>query len=600
MKYHQSRELFTCPQRPTAMPWVRSLFLLLPVCLLASISQAQDLSDVLGICHVDGKYFLTHDDYLDEGANQVLATGSKVLKIYLAPGRYPWNSAWPKDFKDLRSIAQSPYFQSIFNRPFTTYIMTAYCVGHDDHYWVTGITDEQKAEETRQFHDLTEYLLTTYKGTGKTFVLQHWEGDWALRNGHKPDYDPTYQPDQTAINGMIQWINARQAGIVAARTEVKDTDVHVYGATEANLVEASMEGKPGVINSVLPHTTVDLVSYSCYISLKTPERLGKAIDFIAANLPPTAAFGQTPHSIYLGEFGYPENGDEGADGVNSRMNSALAIVKSKGVKWALFWEVYCNELKKPVTTAPVNGNDMAVMGYWMVKPDGKPGVAWHRYRQAIITSDPARATSSAIKAGLTPIFIDRFDRPDGTDLGPTWSEHSHYGTVNQSLHDHHLLMEIPDGSKIPWGSATLDLKNPAALGRGLNVGEYYEFTIARKSEQCSAGVELFGSDQLRQGAGMADSTPLMVWNSITWIPVSIDDQGQSISYDWSQPHTIGVRFDSADGHFTSFSYYIDGNYAGSWLAKTGNKTMNTIGLFAQSRFDSSSVEFSNLALFGRK
>jgi hypothetical protein len=579
-----------------------SLFLIALTAATAFAQEAhpQDLSDVLGVSHVDGKYFLTHQDFLDEGADQVLATGSRVLKVYLVPQKYPWNSNWPKDIHDLRGVAQTPYFRSIFNKPFTTYILTAFSVGLGDNYWTTAITEAQKTEETRQFHDLAQYLLTTYKGTGKTFVLQQWEGDWAMRGNHEPPYDAKFQPDQTAIDGMIQWINARQAGIVAARREAGDTDVHVYGALEANLVEASMAGKPGVINSVLPHTTVDFASYSCYVSLKSTEQLEKAVDYIAANLPPTAAFGQSPHSVYLGEFGYPENGVGGINTANDRMTTALAVVKSRGLRWAIYWQVYCNELKAPLKTPPVNGDDSAVMGFWMVKPDGKPGMAWHRYRQVLTTNDPARATTGAVKATLTQLFSENFNRPDGTDIGSAWSKHSHYGVVNDTLRDHHLLMEIPDASKIPWGSATLDLKNSSVLGRGLNPGEYFEFTITRKSERGMAGVELFGSDQLRQGTGQAPHSPLMVWNGITWVPFSIDENGKFVAYDWSMSHTLGVRFDSADGHFATFSYYLDGNYAGSWLVKTANKMLNTIGLVAQSETDNSAVDFDNLTVFGRR
>lgn len=578
--------------------------LLVVSCLSASLARADDLSNVLGICHVDGKYFLTHEDFLDEGADQVLATGSKVLKIYLTPGKYPWNSNWPNNIRDLRELVQTPYYQSVFSKPFTTYVLTAYSIGMGDNYWTHSISDEQKAGETRQFHDLSQYLLTTYKGTGKTFVLQQWEGDWAIRGDHQPAYDVSYEPDQTAINGMIQWINARQAGIVAARNEVKDTDVHVYGALEANLVEASMAGKPGVINSVLPHTTVDLASYSSYISLQSPGRLEKAVDFIAANLPPTAAFGQNPHSVYLGELGYPENGDEGVEGVNQRLNSVFAVVKSRGVKWVLYWDVYCNELRKTPTTGPatppVNGEDAAVMGFWMVKPDGRPGMAWHRYRQVLTSADSTRNTTSSIKSDLTQLFAEIFDRPDGIDIGANWTKASHYGTVNQSLKDHHLRLEIPDGSKIPWGCMTLHLTNHDILGRGLVPGEYFEVTLARRSDRGMAGVELFASDQLRQGMGMGASTPLQVWNGTTWAPISIDDQGHYVSYHWSTPHTLGVRFDSADGNFATFSYYIDGNYAGSWLIRTANKTLNTIGLFAQSESNNSSVDFGDLTVFGKR
>ncbi len=65
-----------------------------------------------------------------------------------------------------------------------------------------------------------------------------------------------------------------------ARKEVPDTDVHVYGATEANRVKDSMAGKPGVANSVLPHTTVDLISYSSWDTQDSEESLGKAVDYL--------------------------------------------------------------------------------------------------------------------------------------------------------------------------------------------------------------------------------------------------------------------------------------------------------------------------------
>ena len=63
--------------------------------------------DVFGIAHVDGKYYLTKEDYLNEGADQVLATGSKVIKLYLSPKSYRWNSDWPKNTHGLVDVAKS-------------------------------------------------------------------------------------------------------------------------------------------------------------------------------------------------------------------------------------------------------------------------------------------------------------------------------------------------------------------------------------------------------------------------------------------------------------------------------------------------------------
>ena len=160
-----------------------------------SIVAGEDLSNILGVTHVNGKYFFTRQDFLDEGADQVLAVGSKVIKLYMTgrnPERYSWNSTWP-DAKNLEEMASHPYFRSVFSKAFRTYILTAYALGHKDAYWTNGVSPEELADETRQFYDLTKYLMTTYKGTGKTFVLQHWEGDWALREKEKcSSHEHTY------------------------------------------------------------------------------------------------------------------------------------------------------------------------------------------------------------------------------------------------------------------------------------------------------------------------------------------------------------------------------------------------------------------------
>ncbi|MGO8699660.1 MAG: hypothetical protein ACLQVY_18325 [Limisphaerales bacterium] len=565
-----------------------------------SFPSQTDPAEIFGAAHVDGKYYLTSEDFLDEGAEQVLASGSKVIKLYLTSSRYPWNSDWPKNVRNLTGMARTPYFRSVFSKPFRTFILTAYALGRDDHYWTEGITAEQAADETRQFYDLSKYLLLTYKGTGKTFVLQQWEGDWALRRSSPKAYDADYLPSATAVRGMIQWLNARQAGIVKARAEVGETGVHVYGAVEANRVEDSMAGKPGVANSVLPFTTVDLASYSSYHFLDTAEHLAAAVDYLAAHLPATAVFGQNPHSVYLGEFGYPEHGSEGVDGLNRRMDSAVSVVKEKGLPWAVYWEVYCNEPLNNALELPLNGktNSPNLRGFWMVKPDATPSMAWHRYRRIFALADPHRGTAQAIKAKLSEAFREGFPRPDGKDLGTGWTQAAHYGVVHEQLAGHRLRFEVPDGHDIPWGSATLDLDNRAILGHGLNVGDYFEVTLRRLSEEGGLGIELFDSDQLRVGSDLQSGpSPLKAWNGTTWVAVAFDDHGQPVAFDWNKRHTVGVRFDSADGYRSTFSYYLDGNYAGSWLISTTHKTLDRIGVYVQSKTAGAAFECEDLRVY---
>jgi hypothetical protein len=65
--------------------------------------------------------------------------------------------------------------------------------------------------------------VISYAGSGKTFVLQNWEGDWGIR----PTTDPKLVPTPTAINGMIRWLNARQDGVERARRDVPAPGVQV-------------------------------------------------------------------------------------------------------------------------------------------------------------------------------------------------------------------------------------------------------------------------------------------------------------------------------------------------------------------------------------
>lgn len=272
--------------------------------------------------------------------------------------------------------------------------------------------------------------------------------------------------------------------------------------------------------------------------------------------------------------------------------------------WAVFWEVYCNEPVSEAPPPPLNGktNNHNLRGFWMVKPDGTPGMAWHRYRRLFIEADSERATTKAIKSKLTLVFRESFNRPDGKDLGPGWTQTSHYGVVNEQLVGHELQFTIPDGHDIPWGSATLDLKNRAVLGHGLEVGGYFEVTLRRLSEQGGLGVELFDSDQLRVGGDLkAGLSGLQSWNGSTWVPVAFDHHGQPATFNWNIAHTLGVRFDSADGHRTTFSYYLDGVYGGSWLVATANMTLDKMGFYVQSRTSGSSFEFGDLRVYaGRR
>ncbi len=345
-----------------------------------------NVRDRVGVVHVAGRYHLTDKDFLNEGADQILDLGSRVIKVWFygkrhehPMGVYPYNSQWP-DVDTLVAGAQTPYFKALFDKPFTTYIMVVTALGRHDAYWRNGITEEQKQDEQRQFYELAKYLLTQYEGTGKTFVLQHWEGDWMVRG----NFDGNAEPSASALQNMVEWLNARQAGVNQAREEVGHKGVRVYHAAEVNRVVQSMrEGFPNMVNKVLPHTRLDLVSYSAWDSATShyadPNVLREALDFIAANAPDSPDFGD--RNVYIGEFGMPENHYSRAQ-IQTAIPNAVRTGLDWGCPYIVYWQLYCNELKDPNARPPVKSND-AVKGFWLIRPDGTKSPLWDYFHDLL-------------------------------------------------------------------------------------------------------------------------------------------------------------------------------------------------------------------------
>jgi hypothetical protein len=346
-------------------------------------ASAKDVRDTVGVVHVAGRYYLTDQDFLNEGADQILALGSRVIKVWFygkrhehPGGVYPYHSQWPQ-VDSLVQGAQTPYFRELFRKPFHTYILVVTALGRDDGYWRNGITEEQKKDEQRQFYELTKYLLAAYKDTGKTFVLQHWEGDWMARG----NFQANAAPAPLALKSMVEWLNARQAGVNQAREEAGQQGVHVYHATEVNRVVPSMrEGFPGVVNKVLPQTRLDLVSYSAWDSATEhyaePQVLREALDFIATNAPDSPDFGN--HNVYIGEFGMPENLYT-LEQIQKAIPNAVQTSLDWGCPYIVYWQLYCNELQDPSTQPPVKSND-AVRGFWLIRPDGTKSWVWDYFQ----------------------------------------------------------------------------------------------------------------------------------------------------------------------------------------------------------------------------
>lgn len=573
--------------------------------VVAKPACGNDLSNVLGVTHIDGKYYFGGEDYLNQGADQILAAGSKVIKLEMDSqtlAKYSWNSTWPAA-SSLTALAQTSYFQSLFSKPFGTYVITAYSIGipsggDGTEYWLNGMTAAQKTAEQQSFYNLARYLMTTYNGTGKTFLLENWEGDWALRDGAGNTGSHNGIPTATNVQGMIDWFNAREAGIRQARAELGATsNVKVYGTVEVNRVLDAMNtgfNEATVTNNVLPFTNVDYASYSSYDTQESGTDFPRAVSYIAAHLPASALNGQNTHSVYVGEFGEPE-GQQPSSLVNATIDNVLHTVQVDGMPYALYWQIYSNELLNGATP-PVNGNNAGVRGFYLVKPDGTPATAWHQYRQRIITSDPTRATTAPIIAAAHSVYQSGFSSASAptASLGPGWTTNDFGGDMSIAASSGMVDMQlVNNAAAYPYGLATLNV--PSVAGKGLSPGDFFQFTLSRESGAGIVGVGAFG---LHHGSGAGSgASPFSVFSNNAWTPFSIGSGGVSQAYNWNVTHTLGLRLDSADGIFATISYYLDGAYGGSWLYPTTARTLDNISLFAQSNVLNSSFQFGNVQTY---
>jgi hypothetical protein len=332
---------------------------------------AVDARDVLGVAHAAGRYNFTGEDFLNEGADRILELGSRVIKIFFVPGTiqalYNFNSDWSPLPVDVVELAQRPYVQTLFAKPFSTIILEITPVTVTPQF-LDGLSADEAAAERDQMYRLTKYLLTAYADSGKTFILQNWEGDHILFDGLAPGVDP----GPVRIKGMIRWWNARQDGVEQARREIGAHGVQVLHAAEVNFLSAAMAGKVTATNDVIPYTHCDLYSYSSWDIGFTPGELTRALDYLKSKAPDSALFGH--EDIYLGEFGMAK--DHGApDGQRfERIRELMEAAIGWGVRYAIYWQVFCNEALQTYTGRPDNAD---LRGFWLVRPDGEKAPSWY-------------------------------------------------------------------------------------------------------------------------------------------------------------------------------------------------------------------------------
>lgn len=271
----------------------------------------------IGATHINGSYSFGTGNLLLEGGNQIFDLGFRTIFVYLisdvtdenySVSTYPdrdddlWSATQPNTLRDLASTV--PY-STLFNQPFTSYVLTAYssAIPHPDDLSIPPtVWSSRLLEEEEEFYELAKYLLTNYGGTGKVFILKHWEGDGIANNGEP--MNPEHQKQ------FIEWLQARQRGVERARNENPFVGAYVLNAVEVNKVEEQSSRR--FINSVVPYAQVDMVTYSAWESTiveRDPDdlraRLTFALEKIESYAPDPLGLGWK--RLIISEFGLREN-----------------------------------------------------------------------------------------------------------------------------------------------------------------------------------------------------------------------------------------------------------------------------------------------------
>ncbi|HKW17909.1 MAG TPA: hypothetical protein VJO35_10405 [Terriglobales bacterium] len=351
-----------------------------------------------GIAHVAGNYGFTNNNYLVEGAQKISQLGSDSIFVYLTPwfrSQYPDRGPanWPAaDPTSVAQLAQTSPYNTVFHLPFKTIVLTVYTFANKDFLPGFAQSPAMQQAEQKEFYQLTKYLYSRFSGTGKTFILKNWEGDWVALGGQNSSTGGNV-PENT-VQDMIAWLKARQAGVAKARNEANDSSLAVLNGAEVNRVlDYAQQGLTRVINAVVPQVNADMVTYSSYDSTAVgndaasmEKALNQALQTIEKLAPDPMKLGN--RRILISEYGLFENQLPNPN--NWRAKAILRTASKAGIYGAFLWDVFDNSCNQPsgqpagIDTPmgnPGRPGDSNCRGLWAVRPDGSTSPAVNVLKQ---------------------------------------------------------------------------------------------------------------------------------------------------------------------------------------------------------------------------
>jgi hypothetical protein len=238
-------------------------------------------------------------------------------------------------------------------KEFRTIMFTAYDYAsfNNQHYLNRAFLAANRQKVFDEYAQLTAEIMRREAGSGRVFVIGHWEGDNQVYCGssYKFEVDDVErakclgQNPAERLEAIGEWLRIRQEAIAAGREKARQagaSGVEVYHAVEFNslfhfrgVTGADIRSKEyrGLLDTVVPLVKPDVCSYSAWESLN-PDRLSKDLKVIAKQC--------APARLIIGELGYQPTADH-KDPTKDYRRAIDALKKFPGaIDAVFFWEAF--------------------------------------------------------------------------------------------------------------------------------------------------------------------------------------------------------------------------------------------------------------------
>lgn len=264
-------------------------------------------------------------------------------------------------------VKSEPYQRALSAKNIDTVMFTTYDFASfpRQRYLDVQFLKANRQQVFDEYRDLAETLMRQYSGTGKVFIIGHWEGDNQVYCGSSYDFQTVdskrdaclAQNPERRLAGMAEWLFIRQQGIAEGRKQAiaaGASNVEVYHAAEFNTIfasrrvsGASIRSKDfkGVLDTVIPLIHPDICSYSAWESVNR-NRLTKDLQDIMKAC--------APAPVIVGEIGARDNPDKRY----AKILNALQPLR-ESLPIVFYWQAF----------EPRGSKDP---GFGLFGPDGEP------------------------------------------------------------------------------------------------------------------------------------------------------------------------------------------------------------------------------------